>query len=367
MSMKKLLLVVGTRPNYIKVTGFKKVAEKYYPGKFDIKIVHTGQHFNKAMADDFFQQLDILPDFFLNISQASPNTQMAEIMIRLEKTLMEFIPDWVIVPGDVNSTAAAALCVHKCNFKLAHLESGLRSFDLTMPEEHNRIITDQLSDIFFVTEQSGTDNLLKENKQKEQIYFVGNTMIDALVSFQEQISNRNICQELGVKPNSFVLITMHRPATVDNLEGLNQLSDLLSAISARMPVVFPIHPRTKNKLVEHGLWNVLSGNEKLILTEPLNYFDFQNLILNCKLVITDSGGIQEETTFRKIPCLTLRNNTERPVTVIEGTNTLITFSIPDVLKEIDFINSGNYKSGSIPHLWDGKSTERILETFMQLD
>lgn len=364
--MKKLLIVVGTRPNYIKITGFKKVAENNFTGKFDIKIVHTGQHFNKEMADDFFQQLDIVPDYFLNISQSSPNTLMAEIMLRLEKTLDEFKPDWVIVPGDVNSTAAAALCSHKCNYKLAHLESGLRSFDRSMPEEHNRIITDQLSDIFFVTERSGTDNLLKENKRMEQIYFVGNTMIDTLVYFQEQIHGRNICSDLGVKSKSFVLITMHRPATVDNLQGLKQLCDLLNAISAKLPVVFPIHPRTKNKLIEYGLWQELSANKKLILTEPLNYFDFQNLILNCKLVLTDSGGIQEETTFRKIPCLTLRKNTERPVTVTQGTNTLISFSIPEVLAEIDSISNGNYKTGIIPELWDGKSTERILKTFLQL-
>ncbi|HLG35626.1 MAG TPA: UDP-N-acetylglucosamine 2-epimerase (non-hydrolyzing) [Bacteroidia bacterium] len=364
--MKKLLLVVGTRPNYIKITGFKKLAIKLFPDKFDIKIIHTGQHFNKEMADDFFQQLDILPDYFLNIPPSSPNNQMAEIMLRLEKKLDEFKPDWVIVPGDVNSTEAAALCTHKCGYKLAHLESGLRSFDLSMPEEHNRIITDQLSDIFFVTEQSGSDNLLKENKRKEQIYFVGNTMIDTLVAFDEQIENRNIYADLGVKPKSYVLVTMHRPATVDNREGLQQLCDLLKVISDKLPVVFPIHPRTKKNLMEFLLWEKLSSIGNLVLTEPLSYFDFQNLVLNCKLVITDSGGIQEETTYRRIPCLTLRKNTERPVTITAGTNTLISFSKPEVLMEIDAIISGNYKSGSIPGLWDGKSTERILEIFLKL-
>jgi len=364
--MKKLLIVVGTRPNYIKVSCFKKQAAKLFPGIFDITMVHTGQHFNKDMADIFFQQLDIWPDYYLNIPSSSPNTQMAEIMLRLEKTLDECKPDWVIVPGDVNSTAAAALCTNKCGYKLAHLESGLRSFDLTMPEEHNRIITDQLADLFFVTEQSGIDNLLNENKKKEQIYFVGNTMIDTLVAFGDEIEKRDTYSEAGLKSNSYVLMTMHRPATVDNRTGLEQLCGLLNAVNSRLPVVFPIHPRTKNKLKDNGLWEKLSENKNLILTDPKDYFDFQNLLLHSKLVITDSGGVQEETTYRKIPCLTLRQNTERPVTIDIGTNKLISFSIPAVLNEIDAIINGGYKQGTIPDLWDGKSTERILKIFHDL-
>lgn len=361
--MKKLLIIVGTRPNYIKVTCFKKIAKKSFQGKFDVKIVHTGQHFDKEMADDFFQQLDLQPDYFLNISPLSANTQIAEIMLRLEKILDEYKPDWVIVPGDVNSTVAAALCAYKCGYKVAHLESGLRSFDLSMPEENNRIITDQISDLFFVTEQSGIDNLLKENKKKESVFFVGNTMIDTLVAFDEQIQKQNTFNKLGLKSQSFVLTTMHRPATVDNPEGLKSLSNLLNAISAKLPIVFPMHPRTKKKLIEYALWEQLTNNKNIIFTESLSYFDFQNLILNCKLVLTDSGGIQEETTFRKIPCLTLRPNTERPITITEGTNTLISFSIPEVLNEIDKILKGNYKLGKIPLFWDGKATERILKIF----
>jgi UDP-N-acetylglucosamine 2-epimerase (non-hydrolysing) len=364
--MKKLLIVVGTRPNYIKISRFKKLAADLFPETFDIKMVHTGQHFNKDMADIFFQQLDIWPDYYLNIPPSSPNTQMAEIMLRLEKTLSEYKPDWVIVPGDVNSTAAAALCAHKCNYKLAHLEGGLRSFDLSMPEEINRIMTDQLSDIFFVTEQSGIHNLLNENKRKGQIHFVGNTMIDTLVAFNDEIENRKTYSDIGVKSKSYALITMHRPATVDSQEGLEQLCNLLSAVSNVLPVIFPIHPRTKKKLKEHILWEQLSGKKNLISTEPMNYFDFQNLVLHSKLVMTDSGGIQEETTFRKIPCLTLRPNTERPITITTGTNTLISFSIPEALNEVDAIIKGSYKSGSIPDLWDGKSTERILKIFDDL-
>ena len=364
--MKRLLIVVGTRPNYIKVSRFKKLALQLFPGVFDIKMVHTGQHFNKDMADVFFQQLDIWPDYYLNIPASSPNTQMAEIMLRLEKTLDEFKPDWVIVPGDVNSTAAAALCVQKCGYKLAHLESGLRSFDLTMPEEHNRIIADQLADIFFVTEPSGIENLIRENKKKEKIYHVGNTMIDTLVAFKNEIENRKTYTDVGVKSKSYVLVTMHRPATVDNHAGLEQLCNLLDEMSNQLPVVFPIHPRTRKKLREHGFWKRFSGNKKIIPTEPMNYFDFQNMVLNSKFVLTDSGGIQEETAFYKIPCLTLRPNTERPVTITSGTNTLVSFSVPDVLNEINSIMNGSYKSGSIPDLWDGKSTERILEIFSNL-
>jgi UDP-N-acetylglucosamine 2-epimerase (non-hydrolysing) len=359
--MKKLLIIVGTRPNYIKVSCFKTLAENSFGGMFDVKIVHTGQHFNKEMAEDFFQQLNLWPDYFLNISPLSANTQIAEIMLRLEKILEEYKPDCVIVPGDVNSTVAAALCTYKCGYKLAHLESGLRSFDLSMPEEINRIITDQISNLFFVTEQSGLDNLLKENKKEESVFFVGNTMIDTLVAFDEQIRTQNTFSNFGLKSKSFVLTTMHRPATVDNSEGLKLLSNLLNAISTKLPIVFPMHPRTKKKLVEYNLWEELTNNKNIIFTDSLNYFDFQNLVMHCKLVLTDSGGIQEETTYRKVPCLTLRPNTERPITITEGTNTLISFSVPEVLTEIDNILKGKYKTGVIPPLWDGKATERILE------
>jgi UDP-N-acetylglucosamine 2-epimerase (non-hydrolysing) len=362
--MKKLLIIVGTRPNYIKVTRFKTIADTLFKGQFDIKLVHTGQHFDKEMADVFFQQLNIWPDYFLNISQASANTQIAEIMIRLEKVLEEFIPDWVIVPGDVNSTFAAAICAHKCGYKLAHLESGLRSFDASMPEEMNRIITDQISNLFFVTEQSGLENLLKENKAQESVFLVGNTMIDTIVAFDDQIQIQNTYIKLGLPSKSYVLMTMHRPATVDNLNGLNMLSKLLNKISERIPVVFPMHPRTRKKLIEYDLWEQLMNNKNITFTDSLNYFDFQNLIVHCKFVLTDSGGIQEETTYREVPCLTLRPNTERPVTVTEGTNTLISFSIPEVMTEVDKILTGSYKTGSIPLFWDGKATERILKILL---
>ena len=358
--IKKLLLVVGTRPNYIKVTQFKKVAAQKFTKRFEIKIVHTGQHFDKAMADDFFKQLNIQPDYFLNISQASANTQMGEIMIRLEAVLLEFKPDMLIVPGDVNSTLAAALTANKMGIPLGHLESGLRSFDRSMPEEINRILVDEISDHFFVTEQSGVDNLLKEGKPKDRIHFVGNTMIDTLVAFENSIASQPIMEVHKLQTNAFILVTIHRPATVDHREGLLMLVDLLSALPKDVSIVFPMHPRTKKNISKFGLEDRFDQLEHLIILDALDYFSFQNLIHNCTLVLTDSGGIQEETTFKQKPCLTLRPNTERPSTVTTGSNTLLNFDNHEILKQIEAIFGRTYKQGAIPQYWDGKATERIL-------
>lgn len=359
--MKNILIVIGTRPNFIKVTQFKKLAVAY--PNIDLKIVHTGQHFDEKMADVFFKQFNLQPDYFLNISPASPNAQMAEIMIKLEQLINStYKPDLLIVVGDVNSTLAAALTANKMNIKLAHLESGLRSFDETMPEEHNRIITDKISNLFFVTEDSGLKHLLNEGVHKEKIHFVGNTMIDTLVAFQNDINASDILEKYQLKRQEYVLMTMHRPATVDTKEGLEKLTTLLSNITKKYKVVFPIHPRTLKKLEEFELKKGVESNENIILSEPLDYFAFQKLIANSKFILTDSGGIQEESTFVQVPCLTLRPNTERPVTVTEGTNTLVPFELEVILKYISDIESNTYKKGSIPKLWDGNSTKRIMET-----
>ena len=359
--MKRLLLVVGTRPNYIKVTQFKKTADALFNGCFDIKIVHTGQHFDKSMADVFFQQLDIWPDYFLYISQASANIQMGEIMIRLEDVIKTFNPDMIIVPGDVNSTLAAALTAKKLNIPLGHLESGLRSFDRTMPEEINRILVDEITDFYFVTEQSGIDNLISEGKNEDQIYFVGNTMIDTLVAFKDQINRQDVMAKNDLLPNDFILITIHRPARVDNKKGLENLVALLKDLPKTKKLVFPIHPRTLNNIKKFGFQEAFDTIDNLLILEPLDYFSFQNLIHNCSLVLTDSGGIQEETTFKQKPCLTLRPNTERPSTIDIGSNTLLDFDKHDILSQIDSILNGTYKKGEIPEFWDGKATERILE------
>ncbi|WP_179351489.1 non-hydrolyzing UDP-N-acetylglucosamine 2-epimerase [Winogradskyella vidalii] len=359
--MKRLLLVVGTRPNYIKVTQFKKVAAQKFSGKFEIKIVHTGQHFDKAMADDFFRQLDIYPDFALNIPRSTANKQIGEIMIRLEDVINQFKPHMLLVPGDVNSTLAAAITANKMNIPLGHLESGLRSLDRSMPEEINRLLVDEITDHYFVTEQSGIDNLIKEGKPKEQIHFVGNTMIDTLVAFEADIKAQTVLEDYQLTPKAFILMTIHRPATVDHKAGLEQLLRLLSKLTKDHQMVFPMHPRTLNHIEKFGLQADFENLKQLTITGPLDYFSFQNLIHNCKMVLTDSGGIQEETTFKLKPCLTLRPNTERPSTITEGSNTLLDFDILKIMEQVDAIATGNYKKGKIPEYWDGKATERILE------
>nr|MBK9650302.1 UDP-N-acetylglucosamine 2-epimerase (non-hydrolyzing) [Bacteroidota bacterium] len=362
---KRIIIIVGTRPNFIKVTQFKRFnIELGEP--FDIKIVHTGQHYDDKMADVFFRQFALTPDYFLNIPAASANIQMAEIMIRLEPVLTDFKPDLMIVVGDVNSTFAAALTANKLGIKLAHVESGLRSNDRTMPEEINRLLTDEITDLFFVTEQSGIDHLLQEGKSESNIYMVGNTMIDTLVACEKNIEEDIILEKLNLQPKQFVLMTMHRPATVDSKEGLEKLLAVINMITAHYHLIFPIHPRTLHRIESFGLKSQFESNDKLILTDPMDYFSFQKLTRDCMFVITDSGGIQEESTYRLVPCLTLRPNTERPSTVTIGTNELVPFDTEKIRNYIDDIRNGAYKRGAIPPLWDGKSTLRILEKLKTL-
>jgi len=361
----KILIVIGTRPNFIKVTQFKKVAINY--PSLNLKIVHTGQHYDDKMADIFFKQFDLVPDYFLNIAQGSPNSQIAEIMLKLEELVnMTFKPDLMIVVGDVNSTLAASITANKMGVKVAHLESGLRSHDKTMPEEHNRIITDKLTNLFFVTEPSGYKHLKDEGITDERILFTGNTMIDTLVAFTSQIDQSDILEKLKLTQKQFVLMTMHRPATVDDKDGIVKLHQLIKYITTKYKIVFPIHPRTLKKIEEFGLKDAFINNNNLILTEPLDYFAFQKLIKYSKFILTDSGGIQEESTFVGIPCLTLRPNTERPITVTEGTNTLIPFELDVIKKYILQIEANTYKTGTIPKFWDGKSTERILKFISEI-
>jgi len=357
---KKILIVVGTRPNFIKVTQFKNIPLAY--PSLEFKIVQTGQHYDAKMADVFFEQFNLSPDFFLNISPDSANTQMAQIMAKLEELINSTSnPDLIIVVGDVNSTFAAALTANKMNIKIAHLESGLRSFDKTMPEEINRILTDAITDYFFITEESGFENLKKEGKSEQQLFFVGNTMIDSIVAHEQHITNSSIETDLKINPKEYVLMTMHRPATVDNKEGLENLIALINDITTKHKIVFPIHPRTLKNIEAMGLLTIFKNNKNLILTGPLDYFAFQHLIANSKFIITDSGGIQEESTFLQVPCLTLRPNTERPVTSTIGTNTLVPFELNIIKKHIAQIENGAYKKGEIPPLWDGKATQRIVK------
>ncbi|MCX7729211.1 MAG: UDP-N-acetylglucosamine 2-epimerase (non-hydrolyzing) [Bacteroidia bacterium] len=363
---KNILIVVGTRPNFIKVTQFKKLANTYPP--FNIKIVHTSQHYSDEMSTLFFQEFDLQPDFFLDIpSNLSPVSQMAEIMKNLEKLIQtKFFPHLIIVVGDVNSTLAGALVANKMNIPLAHIESGLRSFDQSMPEEYNRILTDRMAQYFFVTEKDAILNLKQEGIKDEQIFYVGNTMIDTLIAYQDKIESSNILNELKLTPHQYILLTFHRPNNVDDKNGLHQIIHLIESLNTQLSqqiknIVFPIHPRTENNFKKFNLWEKLNAIPSLMLTPPQSYFHFQKLIKYAFAVITDSGGVQEETTYLKIPCITIRPSTERPVTLWEGTNILLPF---DISKICDYLNTPSHYHTNYqpPELWDGKSTERILKT-----
>jgi UDP-N-acetylglucosamine 2-epimerase (non-hydrolysing) len=363
--MHKILTIVGTRPNIIKITRFDDVSQKY--SHIQYGLLHTGQHYSQNMSDVFFSELALKkPDFILSIDNNSVISQLAGIMQGIEQTVNHYKPDLMVVVGDVNSTLAAALVANKLGVRLAHVESGLRSFDRSMPEEINRILTDSLTDIFFVTEQSGVDNLLKEGKPQEQIFMVGNTMIDTLVAYDKQIRASAILKNLQLTPGSYALMTMHRPGNVDTKEGLLKIIEVIEKLTQRSRIVFPVHPRTLNKVKEYNLQDKIMSNKNLTLLEPAGYLDFQHLILHAQFVITDSGGIQEETTYRQIPCITLRPNTERPSTIDIGSNTLLGFDNELIEATVEKIFSNTYKNCAIPPLWDGKATERIFEVFSKL-
>jgi UDP-N-acetylglucosamine 2-epimerase (non-hydrolysing) len=360
---KKVAVIIGTRPNFIKVTRFREVASKY--PHIDLRIIHTGQHYDGKMADVFFEQFELTPDHFLSVPPGTPNTQMAEIMLRLEKIFTDWRPDLVMVVGDVNSTMAASITANKMNIRLAHVESGLRSNDRTMPEEFNRLVTDELSDILFVTEQSGLDHL-KAEKKSADIHFVGNTMIDTMVRFADHIERSAVLEQLQLEKKGYILMTMHRPSNVDSREGLELLLRLVKKLTDRYRIVFPVHPRTVKCMEQFGLAEEFRADKNVIFTEPLDYFAFQKLIRYSKFILTDSGGIQEETTFLQVPCLTLRPNTERPVTVTVGSNVLLPFELEGIMKCVHDIEQGTFKKGEIPPLWDGHATDRIFEIVSKL-
>ncbi len=357
---KRIVIIVGTRPNFIKITQFEKEFAKY-KGEFDYKLVHTGQHYDKNMSALFFEQLQLKkPDVTLNIKGKSPSDQIGTIIIKLSELFAEWQPDLAVVVGDVNSTLAAAIASNKAGIRIAHLESGLRSFDRAMPEEINRLLTDLITDEFFITEQSGLDNLSKELTREAGLHFVGNTMIDTLVAFDPAIQADTILEEIKVTKHSYALMTMHRPRNVDTKESLLKIIEIINKITKNGQLVFPIHPRTKKSLEKHGLFHHVENNPAVILTKPLGYLAFQKLIADSKYVITDSGGIQEETTYRQVPCLTLRPNTERPSTITLGSNELVPFDPLVIGEKIQAIHDGTFKKGQIPPLWDGRATERIV-------
>lgn len=366
--MKKILTCVGTRPNFIKITQFQKYFDKY--PLIEHNLLHTGQHFDDTMSDIFFTELNLkIPDIYLNINKCSQLEGIGKIIIGMEEVINKYNPDLIIVPGDVNSSFACAFAANRLDIPVAHIESGLRSFDKHMPEEINRILIDNLSELCFVTEQSGMDNLFAENKNKNSIHFVGNTMIDTLISFLPVINKSEVVNKLESNLNHhasepkppLATLTFHRPSNVDNPDNLKKIVSLMINLSDVYHIVFPIHPRTKSNLLKFNLLKSIEDNNNIVLTPPLGYIDFMKLISVSNVVITDSGGIQEETTYLKIPCLTIRTTTERPVTITEGTNTLLDLNEDLIIGISRNIIKGSYKTGNIPALWDGKASERIVD------
>ncbi|MBK9148779.1 MAG: UDP-N-acetylglucosamine 2-epimerase (non-hydrolyzing) [Flavobacteriales bacterium] len=360
--MKHLMVVVGTRPNFMKVTRFKDVARQQ---GLHVQLVHTGQHADDRMSTVFFDQFGLRPDRMLSVPDGSPAARMGHLILALESVMRESRPDGVMVVGDVDSTLAAAIAANKLSLALAHLESGLRSRDLGMPEEVNRILTDRMAGLLLTTEPSGAENLIAEGIAPERIRMVGNTMIDTLVAYDDGIQGSDVLPHFGLRGSGHALITMHRPGNVDEPAALARVVDLVRMVADRFPAVFPVHPRTARNLQEHGLADRLSSHPGITLCDPLGYFDFQKLVATSAVVITDSGGIQEETTFRGVPCLTLRPSTERPITITEGSNSLITFDLQVLDRILERIARGEFKKGKVPHLWDGHATERAVEALMR--
>jgi len=328
---------------------------------FDVLLVHTGQHYDENMSKLFFDELGIpRPDINLEVGSASHAVQTAEIIKRFEPVVLDFKPDYVLVVGDVNSTIACGLVAVKLGVKLIHVEAGLRSFDRSMPEEINRVLTDSISDLLFVTEQSGIDNLRNEGIDSKKVHFVGNVMIDTLMANREKAQKSDVLGRLGLSAKEYAVITLHRPSNVDDLSKFAEIITAFEEIEKEMKLVFPIHPRTRDNIKNSELERQVEAMDNLLLIEPLGYLDFLCLMSNAALVMTDSGGIQEETTILGVPCMTLRKSTERPVTITEGTNRLVHVTYENILKNYREImnNEGSYRT-SVPKFWDGKAAERI--------
>jgi len=361
----KIINVVGARPNFMKIAPIMKAMKE----SEWIKpiLLHTGQHYDESMSDQFFMELQIpKPDINLGVGSDTHAKQVARIMERFEDVCLVEKPDAILVVGDVNSTMACSLVCSKMGIKIIHLEAGLRSFDRTMPEEINRLVTDALADLLLTPSEDADKNLLHEGVNSEKIVRVGNIMIDTLFHFLPLAEKRTILDKHRLTPGHFVLVTLHRPSNVDDPEILSKIIDSLIKISESMPVVFPIHPRTLKTLHLSGLDTKIPHYPGLITEDPLGYLDFQKLMSNAKFVITDSGGIQEETTALKIPCITLRENTERPVTVTMGTNVLVGNDMEKLLHLAGDAIGGKWKEGKIPDLWDGQVSKRCIAAIKEV-
>ncbi len=353
----RILAVAGARPNFMKIAPlmheFTKRADRFEP-----ILVHTGQHYDKAMSESFFRDLGIPePDVNLGVGSGSHGEQTAQVLMKIEQLLIERRPHAVLVVGDVNSTLAATLAAVKLHIPVAHVEAGLRSWDRDMPEEINRVLTDSVSHWLFTTEAAAEENLLREGVSADKIHFVGNVMIDTLLAHRERALELDTVERLGLQPKGYAVLTLHRPSNVDSPEQLRRLFEVLGRLNAELPVVFPVHPRTAKAIEVH-----LGGMKiDLQLTAPLGYLDFLRLLTDAQMVLTDSGGIQEETTALGVACLTLRDSTERPVTVTEGTNTIVGTDPKGIEEAIHRLRSSPPSKGSRPALWDGGAAIRIVD------
>jgi len=350
----KVLNVVGARPNFMKIAPIVEAMKK--ASRLDGILVHTGQHYDAGMSDVFFTDLGIpRPDVHLGVGSGSHAEQTARVMIEFEKVCLSEKPDSILVVGDVNSTMACTLVGSKLRIPVAHVEAGLRSFDRAMPEEINRLVTDALADLLFTTSRDADENLAREGVRAEKIHFVGNVMIDTLLRHREKAAKLDVMSKLGVQRENFALVTLHRPSNVDDPAVFGGILGALRTISQKMPVVFPIHPRSRKRIEEFGL-----DVGPLKITDPFGYLEFLNLTSNARIVLTDSGGLQEETTILRVPCLTLRRNTERPVTMSHGTNILVGPDGERIVEAFGRVMSGDWKPKGPPELWDGHAAERIV-------
>jgi len=361
----KIVHVVGARPNFMKIAPILQAVER--GGFAEQRLVHTGQHYDASMSDVFFTDLGMpRPDLFLGVGSGSHAEQTAKVMIGFEKICLEEKPDLVVVAGDVNSTIACALVAAKLGIRCAHVEAGLRSGDMGMPEEINRVLTDRICDPLLTPSRDGDENLLREGTPPERIRFVGNVMIDSLLSHLPKAKATGAPQRLGLSPGGYAVLTLHRPSNVDDPEVLGGLLAAVKEIQRKIPVVFPVHPRTRARIDSLGFSDRIADMQALHVCVPLGYLEFLGLTSQALLVLTDSGGLQEETTALGVPCLTLRENTERPVTVTEGTNTVVGIDPAKIRAAADDVLEGRGKQGRIPALWDGKASERIAAIFREL-
>lgn len=361
MKRIKVINVVGARPNFMKIAPIIEEMRKH-PQNFEPILVHTGQHYDERMSKMFFDDLELpKPDVYLGVGSGTHAEQTAKIMVEFEKVLFKEQPDLVVVVGDVNSTVACALTAVKLRIPVTHVEAGLRSFDRRMPEEINRILTDAISDYLFITEESARRNLLTEGKPEERIFFVGNVMIDTLIKNMKKADSSHILSELNLHPKNYALLTLHRPENVDKRDRIKGILSALEELKKHIQIIFPVHPRTQKRLGEFGL----NHNNGVKIIKPLGYLDFLKLMSQAKFVMTDSGGIQEETTLLRIPCLTLRNNTERPITITQGTNTLVGGNREKIIKYSLNLLNGDLKTNSLPKFWDGKSAKRIIKILLE--